>query len=70
MRLTWFCRRLRNHMVTERCQALGTREDAYAVTSDRYGDLHGALQCLIDDANLIVPRAFQFGSKYLQPTLY
>jgi hypothetical protein len=43
------------HMATERYQALGTREDAYAEPTDRYGDFHGALRCLIDDANLEVP---------------
>ncbi|MBI4567382.1 MAG: hypothetical protein HY719_03200 [Planctomycetes bacterium] len=43
------------HVATERYQQLGTREDAYAEPTDRYGDLHGALRCLIDDANLDVP---------------
>ena len=43
------------HMATERYQEIGTREDAYAEPTDRYGDFHGALRCLIDDANLEVP---------------
>ena len=43
------------HQATERYQAIGTREDAYAQATDRYGDLHEALRCLIDDANLEIP---------------
>ena len=43
------------HMATERYQEFGTREDAYAQPTDRYGDFHGALRCLIDEANLDVP---------------
>ena len=43
------------HVATERYQDIGTREDAYAEPTDRYGDFHGALRCLIDDANLEVP---------------
>lgn len=43
------------HTATERYQEIGTREDAYAKPTDRYGDFHGALRCLINDANLDVP---------------
>jgi len=43
------------HMATERYQELGTREDAYAERTDRFGDFHGALRCLIEDANLVIP---------------
>ncbi len=43
------------HMATERYQEIGTREDAYAEPTDRFGDFHGALQCLVEDANLVVP---------------
>ena len=43
------------HFATERYQALGAREDAYAEPTDRYGDFHGALRCLIADANFEVP---------------
>ena len=43
------------HFAMERYQALGAREDAYAEPTDRYGDFHGALQCLIADANFEVP---------------
>ena len=43
------------HFATERYQALGAREDAYAAPTVRYGDFHGALRCLIADANFAVP---------------
>lgn len=43
------------HMATERYQELGTREDAYAEPTERYGDFRGALQCLIDDASIEIP---------------
>ena len=43
------------HVATERYQEFGTREDAYAEPTDRYGDFHGALRCLIADANLEIP---------------
>ena len=43
------------HTVTERYQQFGPREDAYAEPSDRFGDFHGALRCLIRDANLDFP---------------
>ena len=41
------------HFATERYQEIGAREDAYA--EPRYSDFDGALRCLIDDANLLVP---------------
>ena len=47
------------HVATERYQQRGTREDAYAEPTDRYGDFYGALRCLIDDANLEVPSELQ-----------
>jgi hypothetical protein len=43
------------HIATERYQHIGTREDAYAEPTDRYGDFHGALRCLFKDANLDPP---------------
>jgi len=43
------------HMATERYQELGTREDAYAETTDRFGDFHGALRCLIQDGAFDLP---------------
>jgi hypothetical protein len=47
------------HEATERYQAFGTREDAYAEPTDRYGDFRGALLCLIRDANLEIPSSAQ-----------
>ena len=49
------------HRATERYQELGTREDAYAEVTDRYGDFHGALMCLNEDANVKVARDPQMG---------
>ena len=43
------------HFATERYQALGAREDAYAETTDRYSDFRGALQCMIADVNFEIP---------------
>ena len=43
------------HVATERYQEFGTREDGYAEPTDRYGDFHSALRCLIADGNLKVP---------------
>lgn len=43
------------HFATERYQAFGAREDAYAEPTDRYSDFHGALQCMIADANFEIP---------------
>ena len=43
------------HLATQRYQAIEAREDAYARPTDRYGDFHGALDCLFADANFSVP---------------
>ena len=43
------------HLATERYQAIGAQEDVYARPTDRYGDFHGALDCLFADANFSVP---------------
>lgn len=43
------------HSATERYQAIGTREDAYAEPTDRYGNF----KCMITDANLKVPIELQ-----------
>lgn len=51
------------HMATERYQELGTREDAYAESTDRYGDYHEALRCMLNDMNFDVPPE-------LQPSLF
>ena len=43
------------HMATARYQELGTREDAYAEPTDRYGDCDEALRCLVSDAGFVTP---------------
>ena len=43
------------HHATERYQEIGTREDAYAEPTDRYGTLYDALRCLLADASFDVP---------------
>ena len=44
------------HTATERYQAAGFEEDHYAETTDRYADLSGAIQCMLQDC------AFEFPS--------
>ena len=43
------------HRATERYQALGAREDAYAKPTERYGTFDDALRCLLKDATFRVP---------------
>jgi len=43
------------HMATERYQELGTREDAFAEVTDRFGDYETALRCLVEDCGFEVP---------------
>ena len=43
------------HQATERYQEFGTREDAFAESTDRYADFHSALHCLIEDCGLEMP---------------
>jgi hypothetical protein len=43
------------HFATERYQASGLREDAFAQVTNRYGDFQGALDCLIQDCGLVLP---------------
>ena len=43
------------HSATTRYQELGAREDAFAEPTERYADFRGALNCLIDDANFVIP---------------
>lgn len=47
------------HVATERYQELGTREDAYAEPTDRYGDYHEALRCMLKDMSFDVPPELQ-----------
>ena len=48
------------HFATERYQEFGTREDAYADPTDRYGDIDSAFICLRNDANITVPDQPQY----------
>lgn len=47
------------HFATERYQQRGQKEDGYAKETDRYRDLNGAVQCLIEDANFEEPSQTQ-----------
>ena len=47
------------HSATERYQLRGQSEDSYAQSTNRYRDLSGALQCLINDANFEEPPQHQ-----------
>ncbi len=43
------------HQATQRYQELGYREDTYAEQTDRYGDIWGALSCLIEECGFTEP---------------
>ena len=43
------------HTATERYQEVGSREDAYAEATDRYSDLAGAVDCMLEDAGFYAP---------------
>jgi len=44
------------HSITERYQGKkGVRADGFAETTDRYGDVDMALECLLKDCNFIAP---------------
>lgn len=43
------------HQATERYQFSGHREDTFAQPTDRYGDIHGAIDCLIHDCAMELP---------------
>ena len=44
------------HKATERCQSCGLKvEDKFAEPSDRYSDLDGAMNCLLNDCGFIFP---------------
>ncbi len=47
------------HIATERYQEIGTREDAYAEPTERYGDYHEALRCMLADLSFDVPAEIQ-----------
>jgi hypothetical protein len=43
------------HMATERYQDAGAPEDKYAEPTNCFSDLHGALQCMVNDCGFDVP---------------
>jgi len=43
------------HTATERYQDSGLREDTFAEVSDRYSDLHDAIDCMIHDCGFEAP---------------
>jgi hypothetical protein len=45
------------HHATERYQLAGKKEETYAVITDRYGDIDGAVQCLLMDCGFVIPPA-------------
>jgi hypothetical protein len=47
------------HSATERYQQLGRDAEAFAEPTDRYGDLHGAVRCMVEDCGLVEPRGTQ-----------
>lgn len=49
------------HQLTERYQnKVGYKPDGYAVPTDRYGDLRGAVNCLFEDCGFVRPADEQF----------
>ena len=47
------------HTATERYQAAGFEEDHYAETTNRYAELSGAIQCMLQDCAFEVPSGTQ-----------
>ncbi len=43
------------HQATERYQAIGAKEDAFAENTDRYSTLSDALNCLLEDCKFVPP---------------
>lgn len=43
------------HEATERYQELGGKEDGFAEPTDRFVDLDGAIDCLMQDCNFVLP---------------
>ncbi len=43
------------HMATMRYQHLGAKEDTYAALTDRYSSREGAIECLFEDCNFVLP---------------
>lgn len=47
------------HQATERYQEAGWDEEAYAESTDRFADLHGAIKCMLQDCGFILPEGEQ-----------
>lgn len=47
------------HHATERYQESGSREDAFAETTDQYADFHSALRCMLKDCGFEIPQDAQ-----------
>ena len=43
------------HYATEKCQRQNEDEERFALSTNRYNDMRGALQCLLKDANFQEP---------------
>jgi hypothetical protein len=43
------------HTATERYQEIGADEETYAEPTDRYGDYHTALRCMLEDCGFKIP---------------
>ena len=49
------------HEITERYQLSGHKGDSYAQATERYATLEGAVECLIQDCNIVTPLDPQLG---------
>jgi len=47
------------HQATERYQESGADEDTFAEPTDRYGDFHSALRCMLEDCGFEAPQGAQ-----------
>ena len=56
-RETFYCPHI--HRATERYQDSGFHEDAFAEPTDRYADLEGAVECLLEDCGFVLPHDSQ-----------
>lgn len=44
------------HQATARYQDAGLAEDTFAQRTDRFGDLQGAIDCLLQDCGFVIPK--------------
>ena len=47
------------HRATERYQETGAKEDAYAEPTDRFADVQGAIDCMLEDCGFDLPPQLQ-----------